>query len=168
MAFFTQRNTVKFVVKPLPEPRYDIEPVFATKPLPGAMRRQIAELLARAIADAVDNGTNLESDDELNPMWQVDWGQMLASGTELEYLSEIVDLVDREDLDKMLLTAFYTAARVILASNEEPIAEIMADIVLSMMLGGSMEPVEDGFPESDDMEWDAEEAPEKGDGNGGR
>jgi hypothetical protein len=168
MAFFTQRNTVKFVVKSLPEPRYDIEPVFAAKPLPGAMRRQLAELLARAIADTVDNGMNLESDEELDPMWQVDWGQMLASGTELEYLSEIVDLVDREDLDKMLLTAFYAAARVILASNEEPIAEIMSDIVLSMMLGGTMEPVEDGSPENGDMAWDADEALGKGDEDGDR
>lgn len=167
MAFFTQEGTIKFETPTMPAPRYDIEPSFATRPLPGAMRRQIAGLLARAISDAIDAGTDFEGDDEIDPMWQVDWGQMLESGTELDYLSDIVSLVDQDDLGRMLLTAFYTAARVVLASNDEAITEIMADVVMSMMLGGTMEAVpRDGSSEADDGRPDG--TPGKGEGDGGR
>lgn len=126
MAYVRSDGKVRVRAFSRPMPKYDFEPLFAEEPDPVALRRQLADLITRAIRLASSEDLGLEEGEAVAPEWRIDWGQLIASGTDKATVEELLEDVPTQRIEKILLRAFYNSVLEIIDLSDGAIDDLMA------------------------------------------
>lgn len=124
MAYIRPDGRAKVRAFSRPAPRYDFEPAFLNEPDEVSMRRQLADLIGRAIRMADGEGLDLESGN-VPDEWRLDWGQRIASGTYRQEVERLVADIPAAYVEKVLLRSFYRAVMEMIGVGGESLTCLM-------------------------------------------